>query len=103
MKKKVLIVSIIFFMVLVIAGGILYFCLKDVNKDDTQANMEFIINDTLSEGNNKKVKVFLLAGQSNATGVANEQEFKNNLSDEEFKSVGINQSLAEAIKEHLNK
>ena len=46
--------------------------------------MEFVINDTLENGNGEKVKVFLLAGQSNASGVSHTSELKKNISEDKF-------------------
>lgn len=47
------------------------FCACNKNKTNSlNLDFNFIVNDTLSDGKNKKVKVVILAGQSNATGVA---------------------------------
>lgn len=82
-KKKWIVCLVV--LITLITVGIVYYCNRDHSKiDDTQANMKFVINDTLSDGNNKKVKVFLLAGQSNASGVSSETELKNNISKEKF-------------------
>ena len=39
--------------------GFIFF---DTKKDNTEVNMNFVINDTLDDGENQKVKVFILAG-----------------------------------------
>lgn len=82
-NKKKIILLVVLVAVLLIIGICLYFSNRDV-KDSTAANMEFTINDTLKDGEGKKVKVFLLAGQSNASGVASKEELKKNISDESY-------------------
>ena len=64
---------------LIIAAGI---CLGiyQYNKD----NMEFTIEDMLPNGNGKKAKVILLAGQSNASGCSLNEYLKRNVTDEKY-------------------
>ncbi len=45
-------------------------------KNKNNSDIEFIINDTLTNVDNKKAKIVLLYGQSNATGVANHHFLK---------------------------
>ena len=47
-------------------------------------SFDFVINDTLEDGNNKNVKVIILAGQSNATGVAHTTILKEKVSEEKY-------------------
>ena len=75
MKKKKLIILVL--IVLFIAVGL--FCsLKIYNKD----RIDFTINDTLPDGDNKKAKVIILAGQSNASGCSSDTYLKKNVSAE---------------------
>ena len=85
LKKKTLILFSIIAVALIVAVSVILISLKDNPKrDDTQANMDFVINDTLADGNNQKVKVFILGGQSNASGVASEEELKKNISNDKY-------------------
>ena len=65
-KKKIIIICSAILVMLISFVLVFYFINKDKVNDDTDANMNFVINDNLEDGNNKKAKVFLLTGQSNA-------------------------------------
>lgn len=85
MKRKVFLILIV---VLIVTAGMCiggyFFCGNKDKVDTTKANTDFIINDNLEKGNGKKVKVFLLAGQSNASGASHTKELKGNISEEKF-------------------
>lgn len=85
LKKKTVIALIA--SVFIVALVVVIICLRlreDSLGDDTLVNMNFVINDTLNEGEGQKVRVFLLAGQSNASGVARTSELKKNVSEDKF-------------------
>lgn len=46
--------------------------------------VDYLINDTLEEGNGQKAKVILLAGQSNASGCSLDEYLKLNVSNEKY-------------------
>ncbi|MBE6537600.1 MAG: sialate O-acetylesterase [Ruminococcaceae bacterium] len=46
--------------------------------------MEFTVNDTLPNGEGKKARVILLAGQSNACGCSRDEYLKQNVSEEKY-------------------
>ena len=77
-NKRILWITFIILIILIISLSI--FLSVHFNKtDDTKANMQFVINDTLQDGNNKKVKVILLGGQSNASGCSHISELSKNI------------------------
>lgn len=49
------------------------------------SKINFTINDTLTDGNGKKAKVVLLAGQSNASGCSSDAYLKMNIDEEKYK------------------
>jgi hypothetical protein len=83
LKKRYIILIIAVLVLVILLGGYFYFKNNGL-RDSTPANMEFVINDTLENGNGEKVKVFLLAGQSNASGVSHTSELKKNISEDKF-------------------
>lgn len=56
-------------------------CGDNSNVNSLNINFNFVVNDTLEDGGGKQVKVVLLAGQSNATGVAYVNILKEKVSD----------------------
>ena len=81
-KKKKIILGLIILLLVSIVAVFALFAIK--GKDTTDANMSFVINDTLIEGNGEKVKVFLIGGQSNADGVSIVSELEKNVSEDKF-------------------
>ena len=88
-KKKMIIVLISILIALTIIGIVCCCNYEDNKNDNTQANIDFIINDTLSDGNNQKVKIFLLAGQSNASGIASENILKDKISEDDYNKYKV--------------
>ena len=84
MKLKYKWIAVLTVVIVVIALGAVIGLNFKRNKDTTPANMNFVIEDTLKDGDNKKVKVFLLAGQSNASGVASVAELDKNIDKVKF-------------------
>ena len=83
LKKRYIVLISIILVLSILLGVFFYLKNRDV-VDTTDANMEFVINDTLENGNGEKVKVILLAGQSNASGVAHTNELVKNISEDKF-------------------
>ena len=83
--KKIIIISSSILISLLIGLCIYFGVIK--NNDETQeqyANMNFTINDYLQGGNGESVKVILLGGQSNATGISYVSELEKNVSSDKF-------------------
>ncbi len=59
-------------------------CKKEVEKNSLNLNFDFVVNDTLEDGKGEKVKVVMIAGQSNATGVAQTDILKEKVSKAKF-------------------
>lgn len=62
----------------------LFGCSAKPKINSLNLSFDFVINDTLEDGNNKDVKVVILAGQSNATGVAHTEILKEKVSEEKY-------------------
>lgn len=58
--------------------------LYHVKKNEVYVNGEFSIRNTLKNGKKEKVKVILLAGQSNASGCSHVEELRKNASQDKF-------------------
>ena len=79
MKRKLIITLVAILSIFVLAVGVnigIYFYRY------SQINYE--VNDTLPDGEGKKVKVILLAGQSNASGCSVDEYLKKNVSEEKY-------------------
>lgn len=72
--------------VLVLACAVMFSGCDDSkrHKNSLDINFEFTIDDTLADGNGEEVKVIILAGQSNATGVAHSSILKQRVSEEKY-------------------
>ena len=79
MKKILSIISLF-----AIAFISLFGCGEKPKINSLKLNFEFVINDTLEDGNHRDVKVIILAGQSNATGVAHTEILKEKVSEEKY-------------------
>lgn len=79
MKKVLSIISLF-----VVAFISLFGCNEKPKINSLKLDFEFVVNDTLADGNNKDVKVVILAGQSNATGVAHTEILKEKVSKEKY-------------------
>ena len=79
-KKSKLIVSIIatVCLVIIILGVCLGVFLCKSN------NISFEVKDNLTDGNNRKARVILLGGQSNASGCSRDEYLKKNVSREKY-------------------
>ncbi len=75
MKKILIIICLL----LLVVG-----CTKTNENQKIELNYNFETVDNLKDGNNKKVKVIILLGQSNATGVGIVDYLKQNVTQEEF-------------------
>ena len=78
-RKKIilLVISAIVFVAMVVGVCVgLHFYLKN--------NISFAIEDTLPQGNGKRARVILLAGQSNATGCSLNEYLKRNVTAEQY-------------------
>ncbi len=64
--KKLLSFAVVLTTVLLCLAG----CGEEPKINSLQLDFDFTVNDTLPDGGGRRVKVILLAGQSNATGVA---------------------------------
>lgn len=73
----------VFVVLIVMCGTMLFGCsAKKINP--LNVDFEFTINDNLADGNGENVNVVLLAGQSNATGVAYTSILKDKVSQEKY-------------------
>ncbi len=80
MTKKRMIVMLVAVLCLVgIALGA-YFAVKAYKKD----RVDFVLNDTLPDGEGQKARVILLGGQSNASGCSRDDYLKKNVSEEKY-------------------
>ena len=79
MEKKVLFTAIAVFCLLIIGVGV--FCGIFFYEDN---QIEYIVNDTLPDGQGKKATIILLAGQSNASGCSRDDCLKENISSEKY-------------------
>ena len=77
-KKSIVLlaISIILLIFLTISICILY--------DNNSSNIDFVIKDNLPNGQNAKVKVILLGGQSNASGCSRDDYLQKNISAEKY-------------------
>ena len=66
------------FAILMILCGVMLLGCSNKNINTLNLDFNFTINDNLDDGNGENVKVILLAGQSNATGVAYHSILKDN-------------------------
>lgn len=73
---KILIISVSLLLIVVTA----FFGIKVYQNNNTK----FTVHDTLEDGNGKKAKVILLAGQSNASGCSKDEYLKKNVSSEKY-------------------
>ena len=78
-KKKLIIIISISICVLVITFGIFYGV-----RQYRKGLIDFKINDNLINGNGKKAKVIILAGQSNAAGCSGEEYLEKNVSNDKY-------------------
>lgn len=76
--KKVLIIIVLVVSIALAAIGI-YSHIKDA-----KYTTDYTVNDTLSDGEGKKARVILLAGQSNASGCSRDDYLKKNVSAEKY-------------------
>ncbi len=81
-KRKKLIFLLISGICLVLCVAVLAVVL--IVNNNKQDNINFVIEDTLPQGNNKQAKVILLGGQSNASGCSIETYLQKNVSAEKF-------------------
>lgn len=84
MKNKKIIAILLGLGVLAASNTTLIGCGEKSKINSLKLNFDFVINDTLEDGNNKDVKVIILAGQSNATGVAHTEILKKKVSEEKY-------------------
>lgn len=76
----------LYLLLLCISILFLYSCKKDEEIDYTlNMNTNYEIADTLPDGNNQKVKVIVLLGQSNASGCSIVEYLQLNVSDEKYR------------------
>lgn len=80
--KKTITVFILFILVVVSFFG----CSENSKFNSLKLDFNFTINDTLKDGCGKTAKIIILAGQSNATGVAYSEILKEKVSQEKFKN-----------------
>ena len=78
-KRKLVLFLVGIYLVLSLIVATVFIISKS-NKDD----INFVIEDTLPQGNGKQAKVILLGGQSNASGCSSEQYLQTNVSAEKF-------------------
>lgn len=76
--KRIIILSVIVVFIALVAVGSYHIKLSNTS------NIEFHINDNLPDGNNTKVKVILLGGQSNASGCSRDDYLQKNVSSEKY-------------------
>lgn len=86
-KKKIIIIAgITLLLVLIIVTTFMVIKSRQTGNGyyNNTKTENFVINDYLEDGNNERVKVILLSGQSNASGVSSTQYLKSNITEEEF-------------------
>lgn len=78
-KKKIIIILICVFCILALSVGV-----SIVVYQRNKSNIKFTIHDNLEDGNGEKVRVVLLAGQSNASGCSRTDYLESNVSETKF-------------------
>ena len=76
MKKLIVVLICIMSLLVISAGAIVGVYLYKYSQ------INYTVNDTLPDGEGKKVKVILLAGQSNASGCSVDEYLKKNVTEE---------------------
>lgn len=79
MKKILYVVAILLVTMIFLCG-----CSEKLKINSLNLDFDFTINDTLEDGAGKQVKVIILAGQSNATGVSHTNILKEKISQEKY-------------------
>lgn len=87
MKKTINLCVLILFMAILFFG-----CGEKPKINSLNINFDFVINDTLEDGKGEAVKVVILAGQSNATGVAHTEILKEKVSKEKYDKYVLGQN-----------
>ena len=77
--KKIIIAATIL-LCLVLIGATVSFIVKENEGYD----VKFTVEDTLPDGEGKRARVILLAGQSNASGCSRDDYLKKNVTDEKY-------------------
>lgn len=80
------------FAILMILCGVMLLGCSNKNINTLNLDFNFTINDNLDDGNGENVKVILLAGQSNATGVAYHSILKEKVSEDQYNKYCNGQS-----------
>lgn len=80
------------FAILMILCGVMLLGCSNKNINTLNLDFNFTINDNLDDGNGENVKVILLAGQSNATGVAYHSILKEKVSEDQYNQYCNGQS-----------
>lgn len=78
-RKKIIIASVLAICILAIGLGV-YFGVRAYEKN----KINFVLNDTLPDGNGKAATVIILAGQSNASGCSRDDYLQKNVSEEKY-------------------
>ena len=78
MKKLIVVLICIMSLLVISAGAIVGVYLYKYSQ------INYTVNDTLPDGEGKKVKVILLAGQSNASGCSVDEYLKKNVTEEKY-------------------
>lgn len=79
--KKAVIISTIIFVCIFCVGAVLYYC-NTPTLDGVE--LDFVINDTLPDGEGKSATVIFLGGQSNASGCSRDDYLKMSVSEEKY-------------------
>lgn len=84
MKRLSKHICIVLLAVVVVCVACVAGCKEDTVKNELKLTFDFELNTTVPNGNGKTAKVIILAGQSNATGVAHTEILKDKISEEKY-------------------